>query len=69
MAQALTDTSIPTGVHTIMPDWKGIGVDRTAASGTGYTAQYNEPVASMYENIETCPRGAAAVFPPCTVYL
>ena len=36
-------------------DWKGIGVDRTAASGTGYTAQYNEPVASMYENIETCP--------------
>ena len=36
-------------------DWKGIGVDRTAASGTGYTAQYNEPAASMYENIETCP--------------
>jgi alpha-glucuronidase len=36
-------------------DWKGIGVDRTVATGTGYTAQYKEPIASMYENIETCP--------------
>ncbi|WP_243122200.1 alpha-glucuronidase family glycosyl hydrolase [Clostridium thermarum] len=36
-------------------DWKGIGVDRTVATGTGFTAQYHEPVASMYENIETCP--------------
>lgn len=36
-------------------DWQGIGVDRTVATGTGYTAQYREPVASMYENIETCP--------------
>ncbi|ADD01517.1 Alpha-glucuronidase [Thermoanaerobacter italicus Ab9] len=36
-------------------DYKGIGVDRTVATGTGYTAQYKEPIASMYENIETCP--------------
>jgi alpha-glucuronidase len=36
-------------------DWKGIGVDRSTDTGTGYTAQYHEPVSSMYENIETCP--------------
>ncbi len=36
-------------------DWNGIGVDRTVATGTGYTAQYHEPVSAMYENIETCP--------------
>lgn len=36
-------------------DCNGFGVDRTVASGTGYTAQYKEPMASMYENIETCP--------------
>jgi alpha-glucuronidase len=36
-------------------DWRGFGVDRTVATGTGYTAQYHEPIASMYENIETCP--------------
>ena len=35
-------------------DRNGIGVDRTS-KGTGYTAQYNEPNASMYENVETCP--------------
>ncbi|NLL38382.1 MAG: alpha-glucuronidase [Clostridiales bacterium] len=32
-----------------------IGVDRTQATGTGFTSQYHEPVAGMYENIETCP--------------
>lgn len=36
-------------------DYKGIGVDRTVKNGTGYTAQYHEPNASMYENKETCP--------------
>lgn len=35
-------------------DHNGLGVDRTT-EGTGYTMQYNEPNASMYENIETCP--------------
>lgn len=36
-------------------DWQGIGVDRTVATGSGYTSQYFEPNASMYENLETCP--------------
>lgn len=35
-------------------DHKGIGVDRTT-KGTGYTTQYLEANASMYENKETCP--------------
>jgi len=35
-------------------DCKGIGVERGQA-GTGYTLQYHEPNASMYEKIETCP--------------
>ena len=36
-------------------DRNGLGVDRTVKSGTGYAGQYNEPLASMYENKETCP--------------
>ena len=36
-------------------DRDGMGVDRTVKSGTGYAGQYNEPNASMYENIESCP--------------
>lgn len=36
-------------------DWKGIGVDRTIATGTGYTGQYNTEVQKMYEKLETCP--------------
>ncbi len=36
-------------------DRNGVGVDRTV-SGTGYVTQYNEPNASMYENLETCPQ-------------
>lgn len=35
-------------------DKLGMGVDRTV-KGTGYTQQYFEPNASMYENLETCP--------------
>jgi alpha-glucuronidase len=35
-------------------DRNGVGVVRTK-EGTGFTLQYNEPNASMYENIETCP--------------
>lgn len=34
---------------------RGIGVDRTL-DGTGYCRQYNEPLASLYENIKTCPQ-------------
>jgi alpha-glucuronidase len=35
-------------------DHKGIGVER-GINGTAYVSQYNEPNASMYEQIETCP--------------
>ena len=35
-------------------DRNGMGVDRSS-KGTGYATQYNEPNASMYEHIETCP--------------
>jgi alpha-glucuronidase len=36
-------------------DWKGIGVDRTVKTGTGYTSQYFKENTERYENIETCP--------------
>lgn len=35
-------------------DCRGIGVDRSSR-GTGYTGQYFEPNASMYDSPETCP--------------
>lgn len=35
-------------------DSKGMGVDRSS-TGTDYVHQYNEPNASMYEKLETCP--------------
>jgi alpha-glucuronidase len=36
-------------------DRDGIGVDRSVASGTGYTGQYAKPWAEVYESPETCP--------------
>jgi alpha-glucuronidase len=36
-------------------DCKGIGVDRTVATGTGYSAQYRPEVAQMYDSLEACP--------------
>lgn len=36
-------------------DRDGVGADRTAASGTGFTRQYSERRFSEYENIRTCP--------------
>jgi alpha-glucuronidase len=36
-------------------DDKGIGMDRTSATGTGYIAQYSPEVARMYELLERCP--------------
>lgn len=36
-------------------DHKGIGVNRTAASGTGYSGQYEPDNAAIYESLETCP--------------
>lgn len=36
-------------------DHQGIGMDRTAATGTGYVDQYRPPVAKMYEALSTTP--------------
>lgn len=36
-------------------DRDGVGVDRTRATGTGYTGQYPEPWSEVYESPETCP--------------
>ena len=36
-------------------DERGVGMDRTVATGTGYIGQYLPPVARMYEYLETCP--------------
>ena len=36
-------------------DTKGLGVDRTIRSGTGYAGRYFGPNAQMYENPGTCP--------------
>jgi alpha-glucuronidase len=36
-------------------DRDGVGVDRTRASGTGYTGQYPQPWADVYESLEQCP--------------
>jgi alpha-glucuronidase len=36
-------------------DVKGVGVDRTVATGTGYAGQYKIENTRLYEEIETCP--------------
>src|SRR4029453_6627546 len=36
-------------------DEKGIGMDRTVATGTGYIGQYSASVSPMYESMTTCP--------------
>ena len=36
-------------------DEKGIGMDRTVATGTGFIGQYRPPVATLYESLATCP--------------
>src|SRR4051794_8531430 len=36
-------------------DEKGIGMDRTSATGTGYIGQYSPTLAQMYESLATCP--------------
>ncbi|GIG40245.1 alpha-glucuronidase [Cellulomonas phragmiteti] len=36
-------------------DRDGIGVDRTVATGTGYTGQYPAPWRDVYEDLATCP--------------
>lgn len=36
-------------------DSKGIGMDRTIATGTGYIGQYPPELAKVYESLATCP--------------
>ena len=36
-------------------DEKGVGMDRTVATGTGYIGQYRPEVASIFESLATCP--------------
>jgi alpha-glucuronidase len=36
-------------------DRDGVGVDRTRATGTGFTDQYPKPWSDTYESLETCP--------------
>ena len=36
-------------------DDKGIGMDRTVATGTGFIGQYPPPVARVYESLDSCP--------------
>lgn len=36
-------------------DRDGVGVDRTRATGTGFTGQYPQPWSDRYESLEQCP--------------
>ena len=36
-------------------DRDGVGVDRSAATGTGYAAQYAKTWAEVYESVDSCP--------------
>jgi alpha-glucuronidase len=36
-------------------DRDGVGVDRTRASGTGFTGQYPQPWSDTYESLDQCP--------------
>jgi alpha-glucuronidase len=36
-------------------DEKGVGMDRTVETGTGYIGQYSPPVAAIYESLGSCP--------------
>ena len=49
-------------------DEKGIGMDRTVATGTGYIGQYPAPVAAMYESLESLPGRVAPVHAPRAVH-
>jgi alpha-glucuronidase len=36
-------------------DGRGVGMDRTVATGTGFIGQYSAGVARIYESLESCP--------------
>lgn len=54
------------------PDWSpmyyhkaakdGVGFDRTVATGSGAIGQYNEPLRSQYESVESCPENLVLWF-------
>ncbi len=50
-------------------DDKGVGMDRTVATGTGFIGQYSPPVASMYESLSYVPRRSVTVYAPRSVHL
>jgi alpha-glucuronidase len=39
----------------IRADERGVGMDRTVATGTGYIGQYPAPLGATYESLATCP--------------
>jgi alpha-glucuronidase len=39
----------------IRADHNGVGMDRTVATGTGFSGQYAAPVAAEFESLKTCP--------------
>lgn len=43
-------------------DCKGIGIDRSVATGTGFAGQYNPPLCDMYEKPETTPENMLLFF-------
>lgn len=43
-------------------DLKGMGVDRSLATGTGYTRQYHDNVFEQYEDKESCPEELVLFF-------
>ena len=49
-------------------DDKGVGMDRTVATGTGYIGQYRPAVAKMYESLEDVSGRSAAVHAPRAVH-
>lgn len=46
----------------IRADKQGVGMDRTASTGTGFIGQYSPPVAAMYESLKTCPDNLVLFF-------
>jgi len=43
-------------------DEKGVGMDRTRATGTGFIGQFRRAVASTYESLGTCPEDLLVFF-------
>jgi alpha-glucuronidase len=43
-------------------DKNGVGYDRTLATGSGFTGQYHEPVAQIFESLKTCPEALLLFF-------